>query len=105
MHPRYIKSIQAEEVLGKGQGKTKSGFLFIAEEQKTALMYGVRNFTRDLTVTSGYMIKPYSFERINSARSFNTKIKEIDLKGRTQKKKKNYDKKLKMNIEKFKIET
>lgn len=80
---RYIKSIQAEEVLGKGQGKTKSGFPFIAEEQKTALMYGVRNFTRDLTVTSGYMIKPYSFERINSARSFNTKIKEIDLKGRT----------------------
>ena len=80
---RYIQSIQAEEVLGQGQGKTKSGFPARSDEIRKFLMFGIRDNTFDVNMAISQKIKEAIRERAKLANSFYQTIRDIPIKGRS----------------------
>ena len=80
---RYIQSIQAEEVLGQGQGKTKSGFPARSDEIRKFLMFGIRDNTFDVNMAISQKIKEAIRERATLANNFYQTIRDIPIKGRS----------------------
>lgn len=80
---RYIQSIQAEEVLGQGQGKTKSGFPARSDEIRKFLMFGIRDNTFDVNMAISQKIKEAIRNRADLANSFYQTIRDIPIKDRS----------------------
>jgi len=80
---KYIQSIQAEEVLGQNQGKTKSGFPARSDEIRKFLIFGIRDNTFDVNMAISQKIKEAIRERANLANNFYQTIRDIPIKGRS----------------------
>ncbi len=79
----YVQSIQAEEVLGEGQGKTKSGFPARSNEIRKFLISGIRDNTFDVNMAISQKIKEAIRERANLANNFYQTIRDIPIKDRS----------------------
>lgn len=79
----YVQSIQAEEVLGQGQGKTKSGFPARSHEIRKFLISGIRDNTFDVNMAISQKIKEAIRNRATLANNFYQTIRDIPIKDRS----------------------
>lgn len=84
---RYMEAVAAEEALGPGQGKTKSGFPLRQKEMLLFLITGIRNNTFDVDVALSQKVKEAYRNNITAAESFYSEIKDIPIRKRTEEEK------------------